>query len=80
MDSYVAELPPILDSFFTGYTNTTSIPIGVEGEGWWGAMKWWVKGTCKLRTAKWHQLVLVSAPHNAQNSYIHSQPHQPVVW
>ena len=26
----------ILDSLFHKVVNTTSIPIGVEGEGWWG--------------------------------------------
>ena len=33
----LAELPAILDSFFT---NTTSDYIGVVGWGWWGATKW----------------------------------------
>ena len=33
----LAELPAILDSFFT---NTTSDFIGVVGRGWWGATKW----------------------------------------
>ena len=69
MDSYVAELPAILDGFLLAvpilHTNT---PTGVEDGGWWGAMKWWVKGTSELKTAKWHQLVLVSAPHNTRNS------------
>ena len=32
----LAELPAILDSFFT---NTTSDFIGVIGWGWWGAIK-----------------------------------------
>ena len=65
MDSYVAELPAILD-IFSGYANTTSTPIGVEGRWWWGAMKWWgatkwqAKGTSELNTAKWHLLVLRS--------------------
>ena len=31
----------ILDSLFHKVVNTTSIPIGVEGGGWWGATKWW---------------------------------------
>ena len=53
---------------FTGYANTTSTLIGVEGGRWWGATKWQIKGTSELKTAKWHQLVLVSAPHNTQNS------------
>ena len=26
------------------------------------------KGTSELKTAKWHQLVLVSAPHNTQTA------------
>ena len=42
--------------------------LGMEGGGWWGATKWWVKGTSELKAAKWHQLVLVLAPHNTQNS------------
>ena len=33
-------MPAILDSLFHKLVNTTSIPIGVEGEGWWVAMKW----------------------------------------
>ena len=33
----LAELPAILDSFFT---STTSDSIGVVGWGWWGATKW----------------------------------------
>ena len=33
----LAELPTILDSFFT---STTSVYIGVVGWGWWGATKW----------------------------------------
>ena len=33
----LAELPTILDSFFT---STTSDYIGVVGWGWWGATKW----------------------------------------
>ena len=59
-------MPAILDFCFTGYANTTSTLIGVEGGGWWGATKWQVKG--ELKTAKWHQLVLVSAPPNTQKS------------
>ena len=34
-------MPTILDSLFHKVVNTTSIPIGVEGGGWWGATKWW---------------------------------------
>ena len=33
MDSYVVEMPAILDSLFHKVVNTTSIPIGVEDEG-----------------------------------------------
>ena len=33
-------MPAILDSLFHKVVNTTSIPIGVEGGGWWGATKW----------------------------------------
>ena len=33
LSGYLAELPAILDSFLTGYTNTTSAPIGVERGG-----------------------------------------------
>ena len=33
----LAELPTILDSFFT---STTSDYIGMVGWGWWGATKW----------------------------------------
>ena len=33
-------MPAILDSIFYKVVNTTSIPIGVEGEGWWVATKW----------------------------------------
>ena len=36
----LVEMPAILDSFFHKVVNTTSIPIGVEGGGWWGATKW----------------------------------------
>ena len=32
-------MPTILDSSFHKVVNTTSSPIGVEGEGWWGATK-----------------------------------------
>ena len=34
LNGWLAELPTIFDSFFTGYANTTSTPIGVEGGGW----------------------------------------------
>ena len=32
-------MPAILDSLFHKVVNTTSSFIGVEGGGWWGAMK-----------------------------------------
>ena len=38
----------------------------MEGEGWWRATKWQIKGMSELKTAKWHQLVLVLAPHNTK--------------
>ena len=38
----LAELPTILDSFFT---STTSDYIGMVGWGWWGATKWRGKHT-----------------------------------
>ena len=41
-DGLLAELPAILDDFFTG---TTSDYIGVVGRGWWGATKWREKHT-----------------------------------
>ena len=34
-------MPSILGSLFHKVVNTTSIPIGVEGGGWWGITKWW---------------------------------------
>ena len=43
LDGLLAELPAILDSFFT---STTSDYIGVVGWGWWGATKW--RGKHKL--------------------------------
>ena len=33
LNGYLAELPAILDRFFSGYANTTSTYIGVEGGG-----------------------------------------------
>ena len=60
-------LPTILDSFIIGYANITSILKGVKGggepqrgEGWWGASKRQANPLCKVKTAKWHQLVLFS--------------------
>ena len=33
----------------TSIAITVSTPIGVEGRGWWGAMKWWTKATLTLK-------------------------------
>ena len=33
-------MPAILDSLFHKVVNTTNIPIGMEGGGWWVATKW----------------------------------------
>ena len=38
LNGQLAELPTMFDSFFTDYTNTTSITVGVNGGGW-GATK-----------------------------------------
>ena len=46
--------------------------IGVESGGCWGAMKWWVKAMCEVKTAKWHQFESFSPSHNTQNSYVHT--------
>ena len=46
LNEQLGKLLTILDSNFTGYTNT---PIGVEGEGWWGAEKQQVNATCKVK-------------------------------
>ena len=46
-----AELPVILE-FFTGVVNTTSTPVGWDGEQ--VAIKWWAKIMSTLKTAKWH--------------------------
>ena len=35
----LVELPTILDSLFHGLVNTISIPIGMEGGGWWAATR-----------------------------------------
>ena len=51
----LAELPAILDSFFT---STTSDYIGVVGRGWWGATKWWGKHTLHSYTCFMDPLVL----------------------
>ena len=36
----------------------------MKGGGWWGTIKWQVNPLSKLKTAKWYQLVVFSAPHN----------------
>ena len=43
-------MPTILDSLFHKVVNTTSIPIGVEGGGWWGAT---VAGSSDTKTFLW---------------------------
>ena len=72
-------MPVILDSLFHKVVNTTGIPIGVEGGGWWGATKWWEVPIQKLFMAKWLQSRLFSAPHVSKCSYIDTQSHQPVL-
>ena len=52
MDSYVAELPAILDSLFSGLVNTTSASIGMEVRGGGAATKWQVPRILKLNRAK----------------------------
>ena len=47
LNGLLAELPAILDSFFT---STTSDYIGVVGRGWWGATKWRGKHTSSTDT------------------------------
>ena len=54
-DGLLAELPAILDSFFT---STTSEYIGVVGRGWWGATKWRGKHTLCGYTCFMDPLVL----------------------
>ena len=54
-DGLLAELPAILDSFFT---STTSKYIGVVGRGWWGATKWRGKHTLCSYTCFMDPLVL----------------------
>ena len=51
----LAELPAILDSFFT---STTSDYIGVVGWGWWGATKWQGKHMLCSNTCIMDPLVL----------------------
>ena len=61
LNEKLAELPPILDSFITGYANTTSTLVGMDGQvGGSGEPRsaWRVYPPCKVKTAKWHQLEL----------------------
>ena len=51
----LAELPTIVDSFFT---STTSDYIGVVGWGWWGAMKRWGKHMLCIYTSIMDSMVL----------------------
>ena len=55
LNGLLAELPAILDSFFT---STTSDYIGVVGWGWWGASKWRGKYTLCSYTGFMDPLVL----------------------
>ena len=73
-------MPAILDSLFHKVVNTASIPIGVEGGGWWGATKWWELLIQKLFYAKWLLFRPFSAPHVTKCSYIDAQSYQPVLW
>ena len=54
--------------FCTSVANTTSSSIGVESGGWWGITKWQTMTVVKLKTAKWHQLMSLSAPNITQSS------------
>ena len=58
LNGWLAELPAILNSLFSGLVNTTSTSIGVEGRGGGAALKWWVPPILKLNRAKWCQLQL----------------------
>ena len=73
LNGWLAEFPAILDSFLLA----TSIPQALL-KGWRGAMKRHANLLCKVKTAKWHQLVLFTAPHNTQNSYVNPCPTAPV--
>ena len=44
-------MPAILDSLFHKVVNTTSIHIGVEGGGCWGATKW--RGPSNAKAFLW---------------------------
>ena len=46
----LAELPAILDSFFT---STKTNCIGVVGQEWWGATKWWGNTHCVGTLVLW---------------------------
>ena len=47
-------MPSILDSLFHKVVNITSIPIGVEGGGWWGVVgSHEVVGTSDTKTFLW---------------------------
>ena len=73
-------MPTILDRLFYKVVNTTSIPIGVEGGGWWGAMKWWDPPIQKFFIANWLQFMLFSAPRVTKCGYINALSHQPVLY
>ena len=60
----LAELPAILDSFFT---NTTSDYIGVVGRGWWGATKGQGK-SCQVVTPLYGPIGAVNSPKSSQIS------------
>ena len=67
MDSYVAEFPAILDSF---YWHRQYHKYSYRGGGW-GAMKRQEKAMSTLKaqkTAKWYPLVPFTAPHITQSS------------
>ena len=55
LDGLLAELPAILDGFFT---STTSDYIGVVGWGWWGATKWRGNTRCVVTLVLWIQWCL----------------------
>ena len=72
-------MPAILDSLFHKVVDTTSIPIGVEGGGWWGATKWREIPIQKLFHGQMASIQAVLAPHVSKCSYIDEQSHQPVL-
>ena len=63
-DGLLADLPAILDSFFT---STTSDYIGVVGRGWWGAKKWRGKHTLCSYTCFMDPLVFEMAQEVAKS-------------